>query len=174
MKFFYQLERFELGEYVIVRVEEDGFNGTGAVIPNRKKGENYKTVMGAIEEYRRFVEISSSHHFAVISQRLLKHFPNHPEVTFAISAAFFELYAKKNGISVEELLMCQNLQKPMHIENWNGKVVLPEEMGGITEVLSLPDKDKTALLIKDYPNGEMKEILYQLARYFAGYIKSGY
>ena len=171
MKFFYQLERYEFGEYVVVRVEEDGFSGIGAVIPDRKKGENYKTVMGAIEEYRHFVEMSFSHHFPVISQRLLKHFPNHPEVTFAVSAAFFDLYARKNDISIEDLLMCQNLQKPVYLENWHGDMVVPEELGGVMEVLSIPRKEKVALLIRDYPNGEMKEILYQLTRYFAGYIK---
>jgi len=170
MKFFYQLERFEFGEYVVVKLEEDGFIGVGAVIPNRKKGENYKTIMGAIEEYRRFVEMSSSHHFAVISQRLLKHFPNHPEVTFAISAAYFELYAKKCQMSVAELLMCQNLPGPMHLENWDKNIVIPEEIGGVVEVLTLPNKEKTALFIRDYPNGEMKEVLYQLSRYFAGYL----
>ncbi len=170
MKFFYQLERYEEGEYVIVKLEENGHEGIGAVLPDRSKGQNYKTVMGAIEEYRSIVEQSKPWHFAALSQRLLKHFPGHPNVTFAISAAATELFSKLQGAAVEELLMCDGLQLPLHLENWNGEIVIPEEIGGVMEVLAIPEKRMKALLLRKYPKGEMEKLIFALSRYFAGYI----
>ena len=170
MRFFYQLERYEEGEYVVVRLEEGVNIGIGAVLPERYRGENYKTIMGAIEEYRHIVETSKPEHFATISQRLLQHFPNHPKVTFAISAAATQLFAEISGMSIDELLLAEGLPKPLHLENWNGSTVIPEEMGGVLEVLAFPQKEKFALLVRNYPKGEMEEVLFTLSRYFAGYV----
>ena len=43
-------------------------------------------------------------------------------------------------------------------------------MGGVLEVLAFPQKEKSALLVRNYPKGEMEEVLFTLSRYFAGYV----
>ncbi len=167
MKFFYNLERFEGGEYVVVALEWEGKRGVGAVVPRKERGENYKTVMGAIEEYRHVVEKMRPEQFASISIRLAEEFPNHPSVTFAISAAALELFSKLNGFSIPELLMCERGSAPLY--EWEGEVVVPEDVGGVFEVLSLAS-DERALVVREYPNGEMREVLAALSCHFAGYI----
>ena len=162
MRFFYKLSRFSGGEYVVVRLEYEDSYGVGAVIPDRSKGQNYKTVMGAVEEYRYVVETSRPEHFPFLSSRLEKHFPGHPEVRFAISCAATELFARLSNLTVSELLMVSDLEDPPESECEDP--VVPEELGGVVETLSLPLKD--CLLIRSYPNGEMSEILRALGRYF--------
>ncbi len=169
MKFFYNLRRFEGGEYVVLMLEEDGEIGTGAVIPEREEGENYKTVMGVVEEYRHVVEMAKPQQFASISLYLKEIFPNHPKVTFAISAAALELFSKLEGMSVEEVLSCSDLKKPIRLGNWEGETLLAEKTGGVFETLSLASQN-SALDIRKYPSGEMEEVLLNLSRYFAGYV----
>ena len=173
MKFFYNLERYEEGEYVVVTLEEDGKRGIGAIVPERKRGENYKIIMGVIEEYRHIVEMTKPEHFPILSQRLSKELPNHPKVTFAISAAAFELFAALKGTSVFELLMVEGLKGAVPLYEWMGDVVVPEETGGVLEAISTGSEDK-ALLIREYPKGEMREILEAISSYYAGYVLSSW
>ncbi len=173
MKFFYNLERYENGEYVILTLEENGKVGIGAVIPERKKGENYKTIMGVVEEYRHTVESAKPEHFASISFKLKEDFPNHPKVTFAISAAATELFSKISKMRIEELLMCEGLRGAVMLTDWVGDIVVPEEIGGVFEVLSMASQDR-ALLLRRYPHDEMSNILHALSRYFAGYFPSSW
>ncbi len=169
MKFFYNLKRFEEGEYVVLMLEEGGKVGTGAVIPERREGENYKTVMGIVEEYRHVVETAKPQQFASISFYLRRVFPNHPKVTFAISAAALELFSKLEGMDIEEALSCHDLKKPIRLRNWKGEILLAEKTGGVFETLSLASQN-SALSVRRYPNGEMEEVLLNLSRYFAGYV----
>ena len=169
MKFFYNLERFEGGEYVVVMLEEDGKIGTGAIIPERKEGENYKTIMGVIEEYRHVVELAKPQQFASLSFNLRGVLPKHPKVTFAISAAALELFSKLENMRIEEILSCNGLKRPIRLGIWEGEVLVAEKVGGVFEVLSLASQD-LALSIRRYPRGEMEEVLLNLSRYFAGYV----
>ena len=169
MKFFYNLERFEEGEYVVVMLEEDGKVGTGAIVPEKREGENYKTVMGVIEEYRHIVELAKPYQFASISFKLRETFPRHPKVTFAISAAALELFSKLEGAEIEKILSCDDLKRPIRLRNWNGEILVAEKSGGIFETLSLASQN-IALAIRRYPRGEMEEVLLNLSRYFAGYV----
>ncbi len=173
MKFFYNLERYEEGEYVVIALEEDGKRGVGAVVPERKRGENYKIIMGVIEEYRHIVERAKPEQFSILSQRLSRELPNHPKVTFAVSAAAFELFASLNGMSVFELLMVEGLKGSVPLYEWMGDVVIPEETGGVLEAISMGSEDK-ALLIREYPKGEMKDILEAISSYYAGYVLSSW
>ncbi len=163
MKFFYRLERFQGGEYVVLEVEEGEHKGTGAVVPRREKGQNYKTIMGAIEEYRHVVESAKAENFAIISARLDVHFPGHPEVRFAISSAMVELYTKLAGLSVEELLMVNDLEEPKIVTECDDPLI-PEEIGGVFEVLSF--RDKSCMVLREYPNSEMRGVLRALSFYF--------
>ena len=169
MRFFYRLERFDGGEYVVLELEEGSSRASGAIVPDRNLGQNYKIVMGAIEEYRRVVEVSRPEHFAVISRRLDLHFPGHSNVRFAISSAMTELFAKVSGLSVRELLMTDGLKKPTEVKNCPNPVV-PEFLGGVFEVISL--ESKRCVLLRRYPNGEMEDVLDALSMYFEEMIRS--
>jgi hypothetical protein len=171
VKFFYNLERYEEGEYVVVMLEENDERGIGAIVPERSKGENYKTIMGVIEEYRHVVEKARPEHFSIISQRLEEEFPRHPKVTFAISAAAFELFAKLSGMSLRGLLMVNGLKGAVSLNEWNGDIVIPEETGGVIEAISLGAEDR-ALLLREYPRSEMEEVLKAISSYYAGYVSS--
>ncbi len=169
MKFFYNLERFEDGEYVVVMLEEDGKIGTGAIVPERKEGENYKTVMGVIEEYRHVVELAKPQQFASLSFSLREILPKHPKITFAISAAALELFSKLENMSISKILSCEGLKKPIRLRNWKGETLFAEKTGGVFETLSSSSQD-LALSIRRYPKSEMEEVLLSLSRYFAGYV----
>ncbi len=170
MKFFYQLERYELGKYVKVILKEGEYEGIGAILPERNQGENYKVIMGVIEEYRHVVEKARPEHFGILSYKLKNVFPKHPKVSFAISVAAVELYCKLLGMNIYEFFFLENMHHPIHLDNWEGEVVVPELQGGVFEALSLSDKNEKALYIRKYPKEEMKEVLHALSCYFAGYV----
>ena len=169
MRFFYRLERFDGGEYVVLELEEGSSRASGAIVPDRNLGQNYKIVMGAIEEYRRVVEMSKPEHFAVISKRLESHFPGHSNVRFAISSAMTELFAKMSGLSVRELLMANDLKEPTEVKSCPSPVV-PELLGGVFEVLSL--ESRRCILLRRYPKGEMESVLDALSMYFEEVLRS--
>ncbi|SHH55017.1 enolase-like domain-containing protein [Thermosipho atlanticus] len=166
MKFFYNLKRSEIGEYVVVEVTDDVNVGTGAIVPEKSRGENYKTIMGVIEEFRYTVELSTIEDAFCISEKLERIFPGHPKVVFAIDAAFKELYSKSKNISLKKLIG-RDIQQEC-IENKSAKKVFPEYIGQIDVIKSLPkifDEDFTFVLTK-YPNNEMWEVLKALSTNF--------
>ena len=59
MRFLYNIEEREGMEYVVLKVIENGLEGKGCVVPGRRRGENYKVIMGVIGEYRKEVEKAS-------------------------------------------------------------------------------------------------------------------
>ncbi|WP_249031066.1 hypothetical protein [Thermosipho africanus] len=163
LKFFYSLKKADFGEYVVIEITDDKNIGKGAIIPERSKGENYKTIMGAIEEYRYIVEKANIEDAFEIPYKLEKYFPNHPKVIFAIDAAFKELYSKTYNIPLVKLIGQENVQEckePIEQEK-----VFPEEYGFIDIVKVLPKvylEDSTFVLTK-YPEGEMFEVLKALS-----------
>ncbi|MGQ9855166.1 MAG: hypothetical protein ACUVQF_00280 [Fervidobacterium sp.] len=162
MKFFYNLEKVENYEYVVVKVQESEHTGVGAILPIRRNGENYKIFMGAIEEYRTIVEKSKAEDVFIIPKILEKHFPKHPKVTFAIQAAFLELFCKKYKIELEKLL--GGLQSPKN--EICGDLLYPEYFGDIFYVRYVPEIEAhinhTFVLVK-YPHNEMDHILSALS-----------
>ncbi|MBT1247141.1 MULTISPECIES: hypothetical protein [unclassified Thermosipho (in: thermotogales)] len=160
MKFFYNLERSEFGEYVSIEVTDDQNSGIGAIVPERKKGENYKVIMGAIEEYRYIVEKASIEDTFNIAYSLSKHFPNHQKVIFAIDAAFKELYSKTYNIPLEKLLGQENIKQ---CKNSEGKKIFPEEYGFVDLIKVLPQFDNYTFVLTKYPKGEMYEVLKALS-----------
>ncbi|MBO8161443.1 MAG: hypothetical protein H0Z24_07380 [Thermosipho sp. (in: Bacteria)] len=166
MKFFYNLKRSEFGEYVVIEITDDINKGIGAIMPERHRGENYKTIMGVIEEYRHIVEQSTVSDAFCISEKLERYFPNHPKIVFAIDAAFKELYSKAKGISLVKLIG-REIQHEK-IENKDSKKLYPEYIGHIDVIKSIPkifDEDFTFILTK-YPDGEMWDVLKALATNF--------
>jgi len=166
MKFFYNLKRSDFGEYVVIEITEGLNSGIGAIFPERKRGENYKTIMGVIEEYRHIVESSTIEDTFCIAEKLERDFPGHPKVIFAIDAAFKELYSKTTKIPLTKLIG-KNIQNEC-IENKDGKKLFPEYIGQIDVIKSLPkifEEDFTFVLTK-YPENEMWGVLKALSTNF--------
>ncbi len=164
LKFFYNLDRVENYEYVVIKILDGDFSGHGAILPIRKKGENYKTIMGVIEEYRTIVEHSCTEDTFIISSVLNNHFPNHPKVVFAIQSAYFELYSKKYNIPLKKLLG-NPFPKKVEIDEPVGRVIIPEEIGDLMAVKSLPylEKDDFTFMFIHYPKNEMFEVISVLS-----------
>ncbi|ABR30249.1 hypothetical protein SU69_01985 [Thermosipho melanesiensis] len=163
MKFFYNLERTDFGEYITIEITDNKNSGIGAIVPERYKGENYKVIMGAIEEYRYVVEKATIKDTFSIPYMLEEHFPNHPKVIFAIDAAFKELYSKTYNIPLQKLLGRENIQE-CKVEN--GEKIFPEEYGIIDLVKVLPLFDDYVFMLTKYPKGEMHEVLRALSTNF--------
>ncbi|MGC8819630.1 MAG: hypothetical protein ACP5PP_00765 [Fervidobacterium sp.] len=164
MKFFYNIERVEGYEYIIVKVEENNITSTGAVLPIRKNGENYKIVMGAIEEYRTIIERSKVEDAFIISQVLQNHFPNHTKVIFAIQSAMLLTFSKKYNIDINKLIGGTYVPKNEKC----GELVFPESLGDVflakylNHMTQTKDSEKTFVMIK-YPKNEMDEVLSALS-----------
>ncbi|QTA38815.1 hypothetical protein JYK00_04725 [Thermosipho ferrireducens] len=164
MKFFYNLARSEFGEYVVVEVTDGNNSGLGAIFPEKVRGENYKTIMGAIEEYRPIVEKADYEDAFWIVDKLNLHFPDHPKVTFAIDAAFRELYSKISGISLEKLIGYPIVQEHKNLEKYKSKIY-PEYLGSLNIVKDIPKiyEDNFIFVLTKYPHGEMWEVLKALS-----------
>uniref|UniRef100_A0A7C4GI26 Uncharacterized protein n=1 Tax=Fervidobacterium thailandense TaxID=1008305 RepID=A0A7C4GI26_9BACT len=166
MKFFYNISKVEDYEYIVLRLEEDGFSGIGAILPIRKKGENYKIFMGIIEEYRSLVEHTSTDEAFSITEKLNKHFPGHPKVTFAIQAAMISLFSKKHSIEIQKLV--GGLETPRN--ELCGERLFPEYVGDVLKLRCLAqdsssNQTRTYVLTK-YPKNEMDEVLSALSTNF--------
>ncbi|KAF2961801.1 hypothetical protein [Fervidobacterium sp. 2310opik-2] len=164
MKFFYNIERIENYEYIVVKVEENNISGTGAILPIRRKGENYKIFMGVIEEYRTIIEHSKAEDVFLISKILEKHFPNHPKVVFGIQAAMLSLFSKKYQFNLNQLIGGPEVPKNEKC----GELVFPEELGDVmlakyvNFIDSETKSDKTFVMTR-YPKDEMGEVLSALS-----------
>lgn len=163
MKFFYNIERVEGFEYIVVKVQENDLEGIGAILPIRKNGENYKIFMGVIEEYRTIVEKSKSEDAFVIPQTLQQHFPNHPKVIFAIQSAFLMVFVKKYKLDLGKVIGGNVIPKNERC----GERVFPEHLGDVflAKYLSVVENsslDKTFVMTK-YPKNEMDDVLSALS-----------
>jgi len=162
VKFFYNLERKDNFEYIVLRVEENNLSGTGAILPIRKNGENYKIFMGVIEEYRSIVEKLHCEDVFVITGILEEHFPNHPKVKFAIQAAVLELFSKKYKLDITKLLGGLKSTK----NELCGERLFPEYLGDVFHAKYYPETKKetnTTFVLTKYPNNEMDTILSALS-----------
>lgn len=164
MKFFYNLKKADFGEYVVIEITDDKNKGVGAIVPERKKGENYKTIMGAIEEYRYIVENASIEDAFEIPYMLEKHFPNHPKVIFAIDAAFKELFSRTYNIPLVKIFGQNNIQECIESEN-KSDYIFPEEYGFTDIVKALPMiyLENSTFILTKYPNNEMFDVLKALS-----------
>lgn len=163
MKFFYNIERVEGFEYIVVKVQENDLEGVGAILPIRKNGENYKIFMGVIEEYRTIVEKSKSEDVFVIPQVLQQHFPNHPKVVFAIHSAFLMLFSRKYKLDLGKIIGGSVIPKNERC----GERVFPEHLGDVFfakyfSVVENSKLDKTFVMTK-YPKNEMDDVLSALS-----------
>ncbi|MFN6991184.1 MAG: hypothetical protein ACK4MM_00535 [Fervidobacterium sp.] len=163
MKFFYNLEKVEGYEYVVLKVQDEKSNdsGVGAILPLRKKGENYKIFMGVIEEYRTIVEHSKLEDVFSICDVLTAHFPNHPKVVFAIQSAMISLFSKKYKLDLNSLLG-SNI-KPKN-EKF-GELVFPEELGDVflSKYWAKFKNSYLTFVMTKYPKNEMEDILSALS-----------
>ncbi|MEN3041884.1 MAG: hypothetical protein ABDH59_01035 [Fervidobacterium sp.] len=163
MKFFYNIERVDGFEYIVVKVQENGTEGMGAILPVRKSGENYKIFMGVIEEYRTVVERSKVEDAFIISQVLREHFPNHPKVVFAIQAAFLSLFCKKYNLDLGKLIGGNVVPRNEKC----GERIFPEYLGDVIlarciNSINGSNLDKTFVMTK-YPKNEMDDVLSALS-----------
>lgn len=163
MKFFYNIERAEGFEYIVVKVQENDLEGIGAILPIRKNGENYKIFMGVIEEYRTIVEKAKPEDSFVISQVLRQHFPNHPKVVFAIQSAFLMVFAKKYKLDLGKIIGGNVIPKNERC----GERVFPEQLGDVLfakyfSIVENSKLDKTFVMTK-YPKNEMDDVLSALS-----------
>lgn len=166
MRFFYNIDRVDGYEYVVVKVQEEkseNISGVGAILPIRKNGENYKTIMGVIEEYRSIVEHAKLEDVFIISDILSSHFPHHPNVVFAIQSAMVSLFSKKYKLDLNNLLG-SNI-KPKNEKC--GELVFPEELGDVFLAkywTKFKNKDTNlTFVMTKYPKNEMEEVLSALS-----------
>ena len=162
MKFFYNLQRKDGYEYIVIRVEEGSSSGIGAVLPVRKNGENYKIFMGVIEEYRTIIEHAQCEDLFRISSVLESHFPNHPKVRFGIQVAILDLFTKKYAIDVNKLIGGSKNSKNEKC----GERFFPEYTGDVFHVKYIPEiiKDpRQTFVLTKYPNNEMDHVLSALS-----------
>ncbi|WP_448375514.1 hypothetical protein [Fervidobacterium sp.] len=162
IKFFYNLQRKDGYEYIVLRVEDGNFSGTGAILPVRRNGENYKIFMGVIEEYRTIIEHMKIEDLFTITSTLEAHFPNHQKVKFGIQAALIDLFAKKYNFDINKLLGgVQNTKNEMC-----GERFFPEYSGDVFHVKYLPTilkESRVTFVLTKYPNNEMDNILSALS-----------
>jgi len=199
MRFLYNIEEREGVEYVVLKVIENGLEGKGCVVPERRRGENYKVIMGAIEEYRKEVEKASIQDIYVLPEKLEMSFPNHPKVIFAITMAMVELFSKMNDFPIEKLF--PKIFTPEEIDGGivdEGAVICNGERYPLLEdmkCLSLYDKIAVQLeyignpfrayhilrsltdlgldilgVFRNYPGDEMKEAMEVLKGLFKKYV----
>jgi len=199
MKFLYHLEEEENREYVVLKLVENELEGTGCIVPEKERGENYKVIMGAIEEYRKEVEKASIQDIFTLPERLESSFPNHPKVIFAITIATIELFSKLKNFPVEKLFPRIFTPKEVSGKLLNGKIITHngEEYALLEDIKYLPPCNKIAVqleyignpfrayhvlryfmnlgldflgIFRNYPKGEMKKTMRVLRGLFEKYV----
>lgn len=199
MRFLYNIERENDIEYVVLRVIENNLEGKGCIVPEKKRGENYKIILGVIEEYREKVEKASIQDVYVLPEKLEMFFPNHPKVIFAITVAIIELFSKIkdfpiekffpriftpeecNGEIINERFVVCNGEKYLFIENikylsFYDKIAIQLEYIGnpfrayhISRLLTNLGLDILGVF-RIYPRNEMKKVMEILKGLFKKYV----
>lgn len=165
-RFFYRLERIDGYEYVVVELESSGFRGTGAVLPLRRNGENYKIFMGVIEEYRSLLEKACPEDAFQLPAKLNAHFPGHPKVIFALQSALLSVFCSKYDIHVSKIL--GGTETPT--SERTSHVLIPEYVGDVMRVkyssALQQNHEQVTFVHTKYPRGEMDDVLSALSTNF--------